>query len=131
MIMFFLVILDPFHHQWCLLKCILSAYENAGLKDIVGILAIDDQKWPNLLGESKNLHKAQAILEEIATSFGFLCVNYHLGRLSPDERIEFEAKSLMERSIWIQNTLFMEKLSYTDKTFSICVELYKFSILIV
>ena len=62
-----------------------------------------------------------------------MCVNYHLGRLSPDERIEFEAKSLMERSIWIQNTLplFMEKLSYTDKTLSIYVELYKFSILVI
>ena len=55
---FFIVILDPFHHQWCLLKCLFSANENAGLKDLVAILAIDDKKWPNLLGESKNVHKA-------------------------------------------------------------------------
>ena len=102
---FFIVILDPFHHQWCLLKCLFSAYEDAGLKDLVGILAIDNQKWPNLLGESKNVHKAQAILQDIATSFGIFFVNYHLGRLSQDEKIEYDAMSLTEKSTWLQKTL--------------------------
>ena len=37
---FFIVILDPFRHQWCLLKCFYSAFENAGLKDLAAIFAI-------------------------------------------------------------------------------------------
>ena len=69
---FFIVILDPFHHQWCLLKCLFSAYENAGLKDLVGILGIDGHKWPNLLGEAKGVHKAQNILESLSI-VTFLC----------------------------------------------------------
>ena len=130
---FFIVILDPFHHQWCLLKCLFSAYENAGLKDLVGILAIDDQKWPNLLGESKNVHKAQEILEVIATSFGIFFVNYLLERLAADDRFEFETKSLDEKSIWLQGAfpIFLEKLSTTDKSLSVYVELYKFSVLVI
>ena len=41
---FFIPVLDPFHYQWCLLKCIFSAFEDAGLKFLVGILGIDSQK---------------------------------------------------------------------------------------
>ena len=42
---FFIAILDPFHFQWCLLKCIFSAFEKAGLKDLVDILGIDNQNF--------------------------------------------------------------------------------------
>ena len=67
----FIVILDPFHYQWCLLKCFYSAFENAGLKSLAAIFAIDEKKWPNLLGESKNVHKAESILEVISSTIIF------------------------------------------------------------
>ena len=93
-IQFFIVILDPFHHQWCLLKCLFTAFENAGLKDLVAIFGIDDKKWPNLLGECKNVHKAQQLLEVIATSFGAFFLNYFLATLTAIEKSELERKSL-------------------------------------
>ena len=71
------MVLDPFHHQWCLLKCLFSAYEDAGLKDLVAILGVDEKKWPNMLGESKNVHKAQETLVVITTSFGVFFLNYY------------------------------------------------------
>ena len=130
---FFIVILDPFHHQWCLLKCFYSAFENAGLKDLVAIFAIDEKKWPNLLGESKNVHKAESILEVISTSFGIFFLNYYLERLSADERVQFESKGLSGKSKWMSEylPLFLEEVASIDKKLSVFVELYKFSILVI
>ena len=130
---FFIVILDPFHHQWCLLKCFYSAFENAGLKDLVAIFAIDEKKWPILLGESKNVHKAESILEVISTSFGIFFLNYYLERLSADERVQFESKGLSGKSKWMSEylPLFLEEVASIDKKLSVFVELYKFSILVI
>jgi hypothetical protein len=130
---FFIVILDPFHHQWCLLKCLFSAYENAGLKDLVAILAIDDKKWPNLLGESKNVHKAQEILQVITVSFGIFFLNYYLWGLTEEERTQFESKSLSEKSKWVCEYMptFLDKVSSIDKSMAVYVELYKFSVLVI
>ena len=130
---FFIVVLDPFHFQWCLLKCIYSAFENAGLKNLVGILGIDDQKWPNLLGESKNVHKAQAILQDITTSLGIFFVNFYLGTLPAEEQVKFHSRSLTERSSWLQKELpsFLEKLSVVDKSLSVFIEFYNFALLVI
>ena len=130
---FFIVILDPFHHQWCLLKCLFSAFENAGLKDLLGILGIDGQKWPNLLGESKNVHKAHGILEVLATSLGTFLMNYFLRRLSVEKTAEFNSLSPNEKVEFINQELpkFLDELKSMDKTLSVFIELYRFSVLVI
>ena len=131
---FFIVILDPFHHQWCLLKCLFSAYEDAGLKDLVAILGVDEKKWPNMLGESKNVHKAQETLVVIATSFGVFFLNYYcLNQLTVEQRTEFENKSLSEKVTWVGQYLhpFLNEVASTDKSLAIFIELYKFSLLVI
>ena len=103
------MVLDPFHHQWCLLKCLFSAYEDAGLKDLVAILGVDEKKWPNMLGESKNVHKAQETLVVITTSFGVFFLNYYLNHKTP--RTEYETKALLEKVKLISHQLppFLDK----------------------
>ena len=130
---FFIVVLDPFHHQWCLLKCLFSAYEDAGLKDLVAILGVDEKKWPNMLGESKNVHKAQETLVVIATSFGVFFLNYYLNHITAEQRTEYETKALSEKVKWISHQLpsFLDKVALTDKTLAIFIELYKFSLLVI
>ena len=131
---FFIVILDPFNHQWCLLKCLFSAYEDAGLKDLVAILGVDEKKWPNMLGESKNVHKAQETLVVIATSFGVFFLNYYcLNQLTVEQRTEFENKSLSEKVTWVGQYLhpFLNEVASTDKSLAIFIELYKFSLLVI
>ena len=130
---FFIPILDPFHHQWCLLKCLFSAYENTGLKDLLGILAIDEKKWPNLLGESKNVHKAQSILEVLAISLGTFFIDYFRQRLSADEKNRYDSLSFSEKVDLIFNELpqFLDDLSLTDKRLSVYIEIYRFSILVI
>ena len=130
---FFIVVLDPFHHQWCLLKCIYSAFEDAGLKDLVCILGIDSQKWPNLLGESRNVHKAQSILQDITTALGIFFVNYFTGTLTEEEKIDLSSKGITERAIWLQSCMpsFLERLSKEDQTMSVYVEFYSFAILVI
>ena len=130
---FFIVILDPFHHQWCLLKCLFSAFENAGLRDLLGILAIDGQKWPNLLGESKNVHKAQGILEVLAISLGTFFINFILGRCSVETKQKMNSQTFSEKVDWMHKELpsFLDELSSTDKTLSVYIELYRFSILVI
>ena len=130
---FFIAVLDPFHYQWCLQKCVYSSFENAGLKDLLGILGIDCQKWPNLLGDCKNVHKAQALLLDITVSLGIFFVNYLLGTMSEQERQEFDSKGVTQRSIWLQSVLppFLERLSSIDRSLSVYVEFYKFLVLVI
>ena len=125
---FFIVILDPFHHQWCLLKCLFSAFENSGLRDLLGILAIDGQKWPNLLGESKNVHKAQGILEVLAISLGTFFINFILERCSVETKQKMNSQTFSEKVDWMHKELpsFLDELSSTDKTLSVYIELYRF-----
>ena len=103
------------------------------MKDLVAILAIDEKKWPNLLGESKNVHKAQEILEVLTISFGMFFLNYHLERLTAAEKIQFESKSLSEKTKWICEYFpsFLDEVSSTDKSLAVYVELYKFSMLVI
>ena len=130
---FFIVILDPFHYQWCLQKCIFSGFENAGIKCLLGILGIDDHKWPNLLGECKNVHKAQAILQDVTCSLGVFFLNYYVGTLSVVEQQSFKAMGLTARSKWLQTGFqtFLKRLSDTDKSLSIYIEFYNFALLVI
>ena len=130
---FFIVVLDPFHHHWCLLKCLFSAYESAGLKDLMGILAIDDNKWPNLLGESKNVHKAQGLLEVLATALGIFFINFMKERLSAEMKVKLVSFSSSAKLDWFNRELpkFLDEISAKDKTLSIYVQLYRFSLLVI
>ena len=100
---------------------------------MVAIFGIDEKKWPNLLGESKNVHKAQEILEVISISLGIFFVNFYLERLSALEKADYELKDLSEKAKWISDYLptFLEEVASIDKSLSVYVELYKFSVLVI
>ena len=94
----------------------------------MGILAVDDQKWPNLLGESKNVHKAQGILEVVAISLGIFFMNFFLekqhehGNHTFNEKVDFINEDFSE---------FLDEIASKDKFLSVYIELYRFSKLVI
>ena len=47
---FFILLLDSFHLQWTMLKCLFSAFDSAGLRDFFTIIGIDDASWIGIKG---------------------------------------------------------------------------------
>ena len=123
---FFIPSLDLFHLQWTMGKCLFSAYQDAGLKDIFAVLGIDDDKWPGIR-DWKDVHKSESLMNELQISLEAFFIKLYIGSLKDLSKLAFEACSDQEKSQWLLENLpkFLQELKTKDKTLSVWIDIYE------
>ena len=120
---FFILILDPFHLQWTMEKCLMSGFGEV-LKEMFAILGLDDHKWVGIK-DCKNVHKSHAILEELVHSLLCFFVMQYEGQMEVTKKLRYSQCSREEKVNVLAKGLdtFLSEIKIKDKLLSVWVDI--------
>ena len=127
---FFIPVLDAFHLQWTMRKCIFSGFQDAGLREIFSILGIDDDKWLGIK-ECRDVHKSETLILELLIALQSLFIFIYKGQMSESQKTNFENLSDNEKSTFLASEIgpFLQKVKQIDQSLGIWVDFFDASML--